>query len=80
MDGRPQGETRRSPDRYRHGELLFVHEQAPSEEAFRKMGEHPVTARWNGHMAEVLETDSEGQPLQLTPPLAFSFGAFRQSP
>jgi L-rhamnose mutarotase len=65
---------------YRHGELLFVHEQAPSEEAFRKMGDHPVTAGWNRHMAEVLETDSQGQPLYLTLPLAFSFGVFKQSP
>ena len=39
-----------------------------------------MTTRRTRHRAEVLETDSQGQPLHLTLPLAFSFGAFKQSP
>lgn len=63
---------------YRHEDLLFVHEQAPSDEAFRKMGEHPVTPRWNRFMAEVLQTDDRGEIIFIGLPLAFSFGAFKQ--
>jgi L-rhamnose mutarotase len=61
---------------YRHEDLLFVHEQASSEESFRKLGAHPVTPRWNKHMAEVLQTDENGEIISIPLPLAFSFGKF----
>ena len=63
---------------YRHEDLLFVHEQAPSDESFQKMGAHPITPRWNRHMAEVLQTNERGEVIFIPLPLAFSFGAFKQ--
>jgi L-rhamnose mutarotase len=63
---------------YRHADTLFVHERAPSEVAFQKMGAHPVTPRWNKHMAEVLETDVQGNIVFTVLPLAFSFGEFKE--
>lgn len=62
----------------RHEDTLFVHERAPSEESFKKMGAHPVTSRWNKHMAEVLQTDANGNIIFIPLPLAFSFGEFRE--
>ena len=61
---------------YRNGDVLFVHEQAPSEESFAQMGGHPITPRWNKYMAEVLQTDERGDVVFIALPLAFSFGAF----
>jgi L-rhamnose mutarotase len=63
---------------YRHDDLLFVHEQAPSEESFQKMGEHPVTPRWNKYMADVLETDTSGEIVFVQLPAAFTFGVFKE--
>ncbi len=63
---------------YRYEDLLFVYEQAPSEESFVKMGEHPITPRWNKHMSEVLQIDGHGEVIFITLPLTFSFGAFEQ--
>ena len=62
---------------YRHEDTLFVHERGPSEEAFQKMGDHPVVPRWNKHMAEVLQTDAKGNIIFTLLPLAFSFGDFK---
>jgi L-rhamnose mutarotase len=61
---------------YRHGDLLFVHEQAHSDESFEKMGAHPVTPRWNKYMAEVLQTDERGEIIVIPLPRAFAFGVF----
>jgi len=63
---------------YRHEDLLFVHEQAPSDESFQKMGAHPITPRWNKNMSEVLQTDARGEVIFISLPLAFSFGVFKQ--
>ena len=63
---------------YRHEDLLFVHEQAPTEESFKKMGAHPITPRWNKHMSEVLQTNAGGDLIFIVLPLAFSFGEFKQ--
>ena len=61
---------------YRFGDLLFVHETASSDEAWDRVNEHPVTARWNAYMAEVLETDGGETPVHHKLPLAFAFGDF----
>ncbi len=63
---------------YRYEDLLFVHEQAPSEESFKKMAAHPITPRWNKHMAEVIQTNERGEVIHIPLPLAFSFGTFKQ--
>lgn len=63
---------------YRYKDYLFVHEQAVSEESFRKMGAHPITPRWNKYMAEILETTECGEIQVKELPLAFSFGVFRE--
>lgn len=62
---------------YRHGDLLFVFEQAESAEAFARMAAHPVTPRWNKYMAEVLQTDVRGDLWVHELPLAFAAGAFK---
>ena len=61
---------------YRHEDTLFVHQRAPDEASFEKMGSHPITPRWNEHMAEVLVTDENGAIIFEVLPLAFSFGEF----
>lgn len=63
---------------YRHDDLLFIHEQAPSEESFKKMAAHPVTPRWNKNMSEVLQTHEHGELIFISLPLTFSFGVFKQ--
>ncbi len=64
---------------YRYEDTLFIHERAPSEEAFQKMGAHPVTPRWNKYMADVLQTDSRGNIVFLPLSQAFVFGEFKES-
>jgi len=61
---------------YQLGDHLFVHETGPSDEAFDRVSRHPVSARWNVNMAEVLETDSTGNLILQKLPLAFAFGDF----
>jgi L-rhamnose mutarotase len=57
--------------------LLFVHQIAPSKEAWSRMNLLPVTARWNAFMAEVLETDDNGNIVFQELPLTFAFGSFK---
>ena len=61
---------------YPFGDYLFVHETAPSDEAFDRVNRHPENARWNKYMSEVLETDGSGNPIHQRLPLAFAFGNF----
>jgi L-rhamnose mutarotase len=63
---------------YKRENTLFVHQRAPSEESFVKMGAHPITPKWNDHMAEVLETDAKGNIVFEMLPLAFGFGEFQE--
>lgn len=62
---------------YRHEDLLFVHERFPSQQACDQLSAHPVTARWNLSMGEVLEADDRGAAIATVIPLAFSFGEFK---
>jgi L-rhamnose mutarotase len=63
---------------FRFNDYLFVHGTAPSELSWQKMKEHSVTPRWNKYMAEVLETDANGEVIFHDLCLAFSFGQFKQ--
>ena len=61
---------------YRFEDYLFIYGTAPSAEAWERVEVHPVTPRWNEHMAEVLETDESGELIVHTLPQAFTFGEF----
>ena len=60
---------------YRHEQTLFVYGTAPSDQAWADLNAHPVTPRWNKHMAEVLETDAQGGIVFVPLEQAFKFGA-----
>ena len=61
---------------YRFEDTLFIYGTAPSSEAWQRVEDHPVTPRWNEHMAEVLETDDNGELIFHDLPQAFAFGEF----
>ena len=58
----------------RHEDRLFVYGTAPSEQASDELGGDPVTPRWNTYMAEVLETDAQGNIIFISLTQAFAFG------
>ena len=60
---------------YRHEQTLFVYGTARSEQAWADLNNHPVTPRWNKYMAEVLETDAQGDIVFIPLEQAFRFGA-----
>ena len=62
---------------YRFHDYLFVHQTAPSEDVWARVAEHPVTARWNTYMSEVLETGEDGDIRFHSLASAFAFGDFR---
>src|SRR5688572_24701516 len=59
---------------HRHDDRLFVYGTAPSEQAWAEMNSDPITPRWNKYMAEVLETDGDGNIIFIPLPQAFAFG------
>ena len=61
---------------YRFEDTLFIYGTAPSATAWQRVEDHPVTPRWNEYMAEVLETDDNGDLIFHTLPQAFAFGGF----
>jgi L-rhamnose mutarotase len=61
---------------YRFEDTLFIYGTAPSEEAWEEIAAHPVTPQWNADMAEVLETDENGELIRHMLPQAFAFGDF----
>jgi len=62
---------------YRFNEYLFVHEVAETAVDFDRCEEDPITPRWNKYMADVLETDSDGNIIVHSLPLAFAFGQYQ---
>ena len=61
---------------YRHGDLLFVHGVASSEEDWHRVrGE--VVDHWMDWMTDFLETDESGKSVVIPLERAFSFGIFR---
>ncbi len=63
---------------YRHGDTLFVHQTAPTEEHFDRAVQAAITPKWNAHMAEVLESGADGNLQFEALPLAFAWGLFAQ--
>ena len=59
---------------YRHEEYLFVYGTATSQQAWDELGGDPVTPRWNTYMAQVLETDAQGDIIFIPLTQAFAFG------
>ena len=60
---------------FRHGDLLFVHGVAPSEEAWHSVRGRAVD-RWMEWMTDFLETDETGKSVVIPLEQAFSFGVF----
>ena len=58
---------------YRHEDHLFVYGTAPSDQAWAEMNRDPITPRWNKYMAEVLETDNDGNIVFIPLDQAFAF-------
>jgi L-rhamnose mutarotase len=63
---------------YQLGDILFVHGAAPTADAWKAMAADPITPRWNQYMAEVLETDENGEIVFHELSLAFSFGKYAE--
>ncbi len=61
---------------YRHGDLLFVHGVAPTEEDWHAV-RGGVVERWMQWMTEFLETDESGASVVTPLEEAFSIGIFR---
>jgi L-rhamnose mutarotase len=61
---------------YRDGDRLFLFAAAASEEYWQRSRQDPILARWNARMAELLQTDEQGQIAFAVLPKAFGFGEF----
>lgn len=64
---------------YRLGEHLVIHAVAPSEDDWLKSRQVPILEKWYDYMAQLLETDDDGQILFEELPEAFAFGMFKQA-
>ena len=62
---------------YRHGNLLFIHAIAPTEEKWNSIGGE-VADKWYQWMTAFLETDDNGRTIVTPLDEAFSFGLFSQ--
>src|SRR5580765_229459 len=62
---------------YRDGERLFVFAVAPSEAHWQRSRQDPVLARWNVHIAELVETNEQGGIGFTLLPKACGFGEFK---
>lgn len=63
----------------RDGRRLFVFAAAPSEQHWLRSRQDPMLERWNARMAELLETDDQGQLRFEVLPKAFGFGEFAEN-
>jgi L-rhamnose mutarotase len=61
---------------FRDGDRLFLFAAAPSEAYWQRSRQDPILVRWDARMAELLETDSQGQIAFTVLPKAFGFGEF----
>src|SRR5436190_9924920 len=62
---------------YRDGERLFLLAMAPSEAHWLRSRQDPILARWDARMAELLETNEQGDIEFTVLPKAFGFGEFK---
>ena len=63
---------------YRLDEHLIIHAVAPTEEDWLKSRQVPVLEEWYDYMAQLLETDAEGEIIFEELPEAFAFGMFKE--
>lgn len=61
---------------YRDGRRLFLLATAPTEAHWQRSRQDPILARWDARMAELLETNNDGQIAFTVLPKAFGFGDF----
>ena len=69
-------ENRVSMAIYRDGDRLFLFATAPTEQHWQRSRQDPILARWDACMADLLETDAEGQIAFTALSKAFGFGDF----
>jgi L-rhamnose mutarotase len=62
---------------YKHGDSLFVHGTAPTEDDWRKV-RGDVVERWSAWMTEFLEIDELGASAVTRLEESFSFGIFKE--
>src|SRR2546426_8415477 len=62
---------------YRDGDRLFLFAAAPSEAHWQRSRQDPILARWDARMADLLETDKQGDIAFTVLPKAFGFGEFK---
>ena len=63
---------------YRLDDHLIIHAVAPTEEDWLKSRQVPVLEEWYDYMAQLLETDGEGEIIFEELPEAFAFGMFKE--
>jgi L-rhamnose mutarotase len=61
---------------YRDGDRLFLFAAAPTREHWERSRNDPVLARWDARIAQLVETDDQGQIAFRALPKAFGFGEF----
>jgi L-rhamnose mutarotase len=61
---------------YRDGDRLFLFAAAPTREHWERSRKDPVLARWDARIAQLVQTDSQGQIAFSMLPKAFGFGEF----
>lgn len=65
---------------YRDGNRLFLFASAPSEAHWQRSRQNEVLGKWDRTMAQLLQTDPEGNIAFSVLPKAFGFGDFRDAP
>ena len=60
-----------------HGEQMFLHAVAPSEEHWKRRREVPIIKAWTALMGEVLVTNDDGNIDFIELESAFAFGMFK---
>jgi L-rhamnose mutarotase len=61
---------------YREGDRLFLFAAAPTHEHWDRSRKDPVLARWDARIAQLVQTDTQGQIAFSTLPKTFGFGEF----
>jgi len=59
---------------YLHENLLFLYANAPTQEAWDRLNNDPVTSRWDQYMGDILESREDGGVFIKDLPRMFKFG------
>ena len=62
---------------YRDGDRLFLFAAAPSEAHWQRSRNDPVLAKWDEQIAQLVETEEQGNIAFTMLPKVFGFGEFR---